>query len=124
MEKLTEYRKLNASVTTVTQNVSELSGATGNIYKTTVVIAKRADQVAQELKDELSEKLKSFAFYSDSPEREVFENEEQIELSMQYEELPKPTMLALQEFVTGRVMLVEPEVPVDELGLPTSPDKE
>lgn len=103
MDKLSEYRKLNAPVNTLTHNVMDLSSSTGNIYETTVIIAKRANQIAHELKEELSHKLESFAFYNDSPEREVFENEEQIELSMSYERMPKAVLLSMQEFLDGRI---------------------
>ena len=34
---------------------------------------------------------------------EVFENREQIEISRYYEKLPKPTLLATQEFVDGDI---------------------
>ena len=50
----------------------------------------------------MSKKLAEFASYNDSLE-EVFENREQIEISRYYEKLPKPTLLATQEFIDGNV---------------------
>ena len=35
--------------------------------------------------------------------QEVFENEEQIELSRQYERLPKPTLVAAKEYEDGEL---------------------
>lgn len=107
MDKLSEYKKLNAPSSTITRNVMDLSTQTGNIYETAVLIAQRADQIAHELKQELSEKLQAFAFYTDSPEREVFENDEQIELSKSYENMPKAALLATQEYVEHRLGFAE-----------------
>lgn len=100
-----------------TRNVNELSEETDNIYETAIIVSRRADQIAQELKAELTLRLEPFALREDSPDREVFANEEQIELSEQYENLPKPTQLALQEFEKGRVHyhFVEPEKESDPL---------
>ena len=55
-----------------------------------------------EIKQDLSKKLAEFASYNDSLE-EVFENREQIEISRYYEKLPKPTLLATQEFIDGNI---------------------
>ena len=38
----------------------------------------------------------------------MFENREQIEISRYYEKLPKPTLLATQEFVEGKVYWRDP----------------
>jgi hypothetical protein len=39
---------------------------------------------------------------------EVFENREQIEISRYYEKLPKPSLLATQEFVEGKIYWRDP----------------
>ncbi len=98
----TDYKRTKAPVTTVTQDVDKLEAATGNIYETVVIIAKRANQISVDLKQELSRKLEEFASYTDNLE-EVFENREQIEISKFYEKLPKPTLIALQEFKEGEI---------------------
>ncbi len=107
MDKITEYKKLNAPENTVTRNVVELSAETGNIYETAVIVAQRANQITAELKEELSKKLETFIYYTDTPEKEVFENEEQITLSKAYEKVPKPVLLAMEEFVEGKLEYVE-----------------
>jgi hypothetical protein len=38
----------------------------------------------------------------------VFENREQIEISRYYEKLPKPTLIATQEFLEGKVYYRDP----------------
>ena len=97
-----DYKKSKAPVNTVTRNIMELCEQTGNIYESVVIIGKRANQIAVEIKQDLNKKLAEFASYNDSLE-EVFENREQIEISRYYEKLPKPTMLATQEYIEGNV---------------------
>lgn len=97
-----DYRKSNAPVNTVTRNVMDLCKETGNIYESVVIISKRANQISVQIKEDLSKKLSEFASYNDSLE-EVFENREQIEISRYYEKLPKPSLLATQEFIEGKI---------------------
>ena len=103
-----DYRKSNAPTNTVTRNIMNLCEETGNIYETVAIIAKRANQISVQIKDDLSKKLAEFASYNDSLE-EVFENREQIEISRYYEKLPKPTLLATQEFIEGKVYWRDPQ---------------
>ena len=103
-----DYKKSKAPVNTVTRNVMDLCDETGNIYETVAIIAKRANQIAVQIKEDLSKKLAEFASYNDSLE-EVFENREQIEISRYYEKLPKPSLLATQEFVEGKVYWRDPQ---------------
>ncbi len=92
---------------TITRKTIELWKDTGNIYETVAIIAKRANQIAVEIKQDLNKKLSEFASYNDTLE-EVFENREQIEISRYYEKLPKPALLATQEFVEGNVYWRDP----------------
>ena len=103
-----DYKKSNAPSTTITRNLSEVDESTGNIYESIVVVAKRANQIGAELKTELNSKLEEFASYSDNLE-EVFENREQIEISKFYERLPKPTLIAMEEYLEGNVYYRGPE---------------
>ena len=83
-----DYRKSSAPTTTITRNLDDLTKDTGNIYETVIIVSRRANQIAVEMKQELNKKLEEFASYSDNLE-EVFENREQIEISKFYERLPK-----------------------------------
>ena len=85
----------------------ELCEETGNIYESVAIIAKRSNQIAADIKNELSKKLQEFASSQDNLD-EVFENREQIEISRFYEKLPKPTLMATQEFVEGKVYFRNP----------------
>jgi len=102
-----DYRKSKAPSNTVTRDVQELWKDTGNIYESVAIIAKRANQISVEIKQDLSKKLAEFASYNDSLD-EIFENREQIEISRYYEKLPKPTLLASQEFIDGDVYWRDP----------------
>ena len=102
-----DYRKSNAPTTTVTRNMMKLSEDTDNVYETTMIIGKRANQIAVEMKQDLEKKLQEFASYNDNLE-EVFENREQIEISRYYEKLPKPTLIAAQEYDEGKVFYKNP----------------
>ena len=113
-----DYRKTNAPTTTVTRDMMDLCKDTGNVYETVAIIAKRANQISVEIKNDLSKKLAEFASYNDNLE-EVFENREQIEISRYYEneqieisryyeKLPKPTLIATQEYIEGKVYYRNP----------------
>lgn len=98
-----DYKRSNAPLNTVTRDVIKLSQDTGNVYETVCIIAKRANQIAVETKKDLEKKLQEFATLNDNLE-EVSENREQIEISRYYEKLPKPVLIATQEYIEGKVM--------------------
>lgn len=102
-----DYKKSKAPVNTVTRNIMDLCKETGNIYESVAIIAKRSNQIAAEIKTDLNKQLAEFASYNDSLD-EVFENREQIEISRYYEKLPKPTLLATQEFIEGNIYWRDP----------------
>ena len=102
-----DYKKSNAPLNTVTRDVIALCEDTGNIYETVEIIARRANQIGSEMKHDLDKKLQEFATNNDNLD-EVFENREQIEISRYYEKLPKPTLLATQEFVDGDIYWRDP----------------
>lgn len=102
-----DYKKTNAATTTVIRDVVKLCEDTGNVYETVAIIGKRANQISVEIKNDLSKKLAEFASYNDNLE-EVFENREQIEISRYYEKLPKPSLLATQEFIEDKVYWRDP----------------
>ena len=102
-----DYKKTNAPTNTVTRDIMDLCDETGNIYESVAIIGKRANQISLDIKNELSKKLQEFASVSDNLD-EVFENREQIEISRFYEKLPKPSLIATQEFVEGKIYIRNP----------------
>ncbi|MCQ2146918.1 MAG: DNA-directed RNA polymerase subunit omega [Bacteroidales bacterium] len=87
---------------TITRDIKTLAEPTGNIYKSVVVLYKRANQIAIAEKKELTKKLEDFKSDRDTME-EVFENREQIEISKYYERQPKPDLVAIAEFENGEL---------------------
>lgn len=97
-----DTKNLTAPNTTITYNRDALTAPTGNMYEAISIIAKRAEQINTDVREELVEKLEEFATYNDSLE-EVFENKEQIEVSKFYERLPKPAAIAIEEWLAGKI---------------------
>ena len=109
-----DYKKTNAPTNTVTRDIIALSSDTGNVYETLRIIGKRANQISVEMKNDLEKKLQEFASYNDNLE-EVFENREQIEISRYYEKLPKPTLIATQVYLEGKIYYKNPTKEKEEL---------
>ena len=102
-----DYKKIKTENSTITREITEFVEPTGNIYETCVVISKRANQIGIEIKEELNAKLSEFATSNDNLE-EIFENREQIEIAKYYEHLPKPTLIAIHEFLNGQIYFRNP----------------
>ncbi len=108
-----DFKKSNASKTTVTEDLRQLESPTGNLFEAVVIISKRAEQINEEIREELHEKLEEFATSTETLE-EIFDNKEQIEVSKFYENLAKPISMATEEWKEGKVYYRYPEVSVDE----------
>ncbi len=96
-----------------TRNMEEIADKSGSVYKSVAIIAKRSRQISASLKEELNAKLAEFASTVDNLE-EIFENREQIEISKFYERMPKPTILATEEFLNDEVLVREKEEEEEE----------
>ncbi|HLW40469.1 MAG TPA: DNA-directed RNA polymerase subunit omega [Brumimicrobium sp.] len=101
------FKYSKAERTTTTRDVVELEKDTDNIYKSIVILSKRANEISEDLKVELVQKLQEFASTTDNLE-EIFENREQIEISRFYERLPKPVAMAVDEFVKDKLVVTDP----------------
>ena len=98
---MVDFKKVKAPNNTITRNPAVLAAkADNNIYEAVAIIAKRSNQIAVEMKEELSRKLQEFASYT--------ENREQIEISKFYERIPKPVLIATQEFEDGQIYFRNP----------------
>ena len=103
-----DYKKTNAAQTTITRDVQNFKEKVGNVYGALVILSKRANQINQEIKEELTAKLEEFATSHDNLE-EIFENREQIEVSRYYERLPKSGAIAIQELENNKIFWKSPE---------------
>lgn len=93
---------------TITRDLRELDNNTGNLYESLVIISKRADQLNKDLKESIHRDLSTFKNSEDSLE-EVLENKEQTEVAKYYERLPKPSLVAVNEFLEDKVYYRIPE---------------
>ena len=103
-----DYKKIRTNNSVTTRDLNRFDAETGNIYESLVILSKRANQIAADLKEELNEKVQIFAVMNDSSE-EFFENKEQIEMARSYEQMPKPSLLAIQEFLNKQIYYRLPE---------------
>ena len=117
------FKNVKAERTTETRNTHEIESlGTGNLFETIVVLSKRSNQLSQDLKKELAEKMEEFVIPNDTLE-EVFENREQIEISKFYERLAKPHSIAIKELEDDQIYFRHDEK-VEELDLVIEPKAE
>lgn len=85
-----------------TLDIDTLAAKTGNLYETVAILAKRARQIATQMKQELDEELSRFEGLG--PELDDPRNqEEQRRISIKYELKPEPTEIAVEEFLRDEV---------------------
>lgn len=108
-----DFKKIKTETTVVTRQKDQFYRGTGNIYETVVILTKRANQIAAEMKEDLNKKIEEFASNNDTLE-EVFENREQIEIATFYERLPKPTLIAIHEFLHDEIYFRNPHKEVQD----------
>jgi hypothetical protein len=102
-----DYKKVKTETFAVTRNIEDFTKGTANVYETVSILSKRANQIGLEIKEELNQKISEFATTTDNLE-EVFENREQIEIAKYYEHLPKPTLIAIHEYVNEDIYYRNP----------------
>ena len=93
------------STSTIDRN--ELEKYEDNIYAIINILGKRSTQINSAIKAELDKKLEEFYLYNDSLYDSLYdslENKEQITIAKFYETLPKPTAIAIQEFIDGNII--------------------
>ncbi len=102
---MTDFTDIKAPVSTVTVNRDKVAESTNNIYMAIVIIAKRAEQIQQEMKSALYAELGELdeSKKQQPPIQEVYEDIDNIEISKRYERLPKPWAMALQEWLEGKI---------------------
>jgi len=103
-----DYKKVKTDTVAVTRKLLDFDTPTGNLYESVAILSKRANQIGVEMKEELNQKIQEFATTQDNLE-EIFENREQIEIARFYERLPKPTLIAVHEFLNGKIYYRNPQ---------------
>lgn len=97
------FANFQISFSTETIDRKELEKHENNIYAIINILGKRSTQINSAIKAELDKKLEEFYLYNDSL-YDNLENKEQITISKFYETLPKPTTIAIQEFLDGNII--------------------
>lgn len=95
-------KNTKAEISTITYDKDKIEEKVGSIYEAIVIMGKRAEQINAEIRTELHNKLDEFAIHNATLE-EVFENREQIEISKHYEKLPKPTSIAIEQWMNEEI---------------------
>lgn len=106
-----DYKRTKADTSIKTRNLNEFDTLTGNLYETIAMLSKRSDQISADLKQELYKKIEDFAVATDSLD-EIHENKEQIELAKFYEQLPKPYLIAIKEYMDEKLVYKNPTTKV------------
>lgn len=97
------FANFQISFSTETVDRKELEKDENNIYAIINILGKRSIQINSAIKAELDKKLEEFYLYNDSL-YDNLENKEQITIAKFYETLPKPTAIAIQEFIDGNII--------------------
>ncbi len=99
--------KKKVTNTTITRNTALFSKMTNNIYETVAMLTKRANQISIEEKRELHKKIEEFASTNDAMD-EYYENREQIEVVRRFEKMPKPALIATEEYLDDKLYYRNP----------------
>lgn len=93
----------NTPMSSVTRDVVSMSVPVGNIYEMVAILGKRANQISLEEKKEIDQQLADYANPNENSFDEVFNNREQAGASLLFEKMPKPSLIATQEFIEGKL---------------------
>lgn len=102
-----EEQKKKIPNTTITRNTAEFSQQTDNIYETVAMLTKRANQISVNLKKDIHKAIEQCSS-SIEPVDEMFENREQIEQVKKFERMPKPTLIATEEYLNHELTYRNP----------------
>ena len=91
------------NTTLITRDLEALAKPTANIYETTAAISQRAKQIARQTKKELNEKLAAFVVHDLETPEEIVGESDHTKISKYYEQQPKPTLIATEEFLANQV---------------------
>ncbi|MCH8277042.1 MAG: DNA-directed RNA polymerase subunit omega, partial [Bacteroidetes bacterium] len=90
-----------------TVDMDLLAKLSGNLYQSVSILAKRSRQISVNTKSDLDEKLAYFEGFEQELEDPRFQ-EEQARVSLEFENKPEPTELAVEEMVQGEIYFRDP----------------
>ncbi|MDR1847471.1 MAG: RNA polymerase Rpb6 [Bacteroidales bacterium] len=94
--------KIDTSIQT--RDLNDFSEMTGNLYETIAMLSKRSDQIAVNIKRELLKKIEDFTGEGLDNMEEIIDNQERIEITRYYEQLPKPCLIAINEYLNKQLV--------------------
>ncbi|MCE7933808.1 MAG: DNA-directed RNA polymerase subunit omega [Chlorobi bacterium CHB2] len=80
-------------------DLKQATGEAGSIYEAIVIMSRRARQINDELRDNLQARIAEVANPNDDDTETV--NPDQLEAAREFDHIPKPTFLALDEMLDG-----------------------
>lgn len=95
-------------------DIEELTSKAKNVHEAIVAMSKRARQINEEIKIEFNQRVEMFAPKTDVENEENDINPDQLKVSLEFEKRPKPTDIALEELLAGKLTwrYKEPEEPL------------
>jgi hypothetical protein len=66
-----DYKKTKAAMSTIPRDLDVLEKETGNVYETVMILAKRANQISSELKEELQHRQSGRGFRKPRTNRDI-----------------------------------------------------
>jgi DNA-directed RNA polymerase subunit K/omega len=85
-------------------DIEAFSDRARNVHEAIVATAKRARQVNEEVKIEFAQRIELFAPKTETPESEESDvNPDQLKVSLEFEKRAKPTDVALDELMDGKI---------------------
>ena len=83
-------------------DLKQITGEASSLYEAIVVMSKRARQINDEVKQNLDMQLETvMAQFED--DQEMANNPDQLAISKDFDRIPKPTFLAIDEMLDGEV---------------------
>lgn len=84
-------------------DLKQVTGDASSLYEAIVVMSKRARQINDEVKQNLDIQLETvMAQFED--DQEMANNPDQLAISKDFDRIPKPTFLAIDEMLDGEIV--------------------
>jgi len=108
--------------------IEEFSSAATDVYEAIVIASKRARQIHQDIKIELSQRIETLNQLTNTTETEeevdVAANPDQLRISLEFEKRAKPTDLATQETIARKIKYRYKVVEKPEVAKPVAEEPE
>lgn len=84
-------------------DIEELTSTAKNIHEAIVAMSRRARQINEEMKIEFNQRIATFVQKADPESEDNDVNPDQLRVSLEFEKRPKPTDVALEELLAGKL---------------------